>query len=77
MTLPRDTEARQLDGSARHQTGRVVIPAGTRLIYVETRYDAMRHEDVSHVLEVESGVAAGDWVSLDDWVGPGPLPWEV
>jgi hypothetical protein len=74
--LPTETEGLQLDHHARWTHSRVVLPAGTRVQYVETRYDAMIPDRCHHTVKVVSGPAAGSWVGLADEVGPGPLLWE-
>jgi len=74
--LPNETSCLKLDDQARQTHGRVVLPAGTRVRYVETTYDAMRPDRCLHQVKVLSGPAAGSWVGLPDVVGPGPLPWE-
>lgn len=76
--LPTETECLLLDDQARWTDpwGHVVVPAGTQVRYVETRYDAMRLDLALHTLKVLSGPNAGTWVDLRDVFGPGPLPWD-
>ncbi len=76
VTLARRTPALHLDDHARPTGGHLELDAGTRVRYVETRYDAMRLDQAFHTVKVMSGPATGTWAGLLDVVGPGPLPWE-
>jgi hypothetical protein len=79
VTLPRETTARPLDNRLNllWLEPSLMLEAGTRVRYEETRYDAMRLDEAHHVLKVTSGPTAGQWISIGDTVGPGPLPWEA
>lgn len=76
LTLTRRTQALCLDDHSCPTGGRLELDTGTRVRYVETRYDAMRLDHAFHMAEVMSGPATGAWVDLLDVVGRGPLPWE-
>ena len=79
ITLPRETTARPHAGNLDllWREPNLVLAAGTRVRYEETRYDAMRPDEPHHLVKVVSGPAAGRWASIGDTVGPGPLPWEA
>jgi hypothetical protein len=79
VTLPSQVEARPLADNLyllwREQN--LVLAAGTRVRYEETRYDDMRPDEAHHVVKVSSGPDTGRWASIGDSVGPGPLPWDA
>jgi hypothetical protein len=76
VVVRRETAGQRLDSRARPLGGNVEVPAGTRVLYVETRYDAMRPDQAVHTVKVVSGSGTGTWVGLFDVVGARPLPWE-
>jgi len=76
FALPDETDCIQLDDHARGTGSRVILPAGTKVEYVETTYDAMIPDRCHHTMRVTSGPSAGSWVALADFVGLEFLPWE-
>jgi hypothetical protein len=78
VTLPREVTARPHDDNLvlLWLEPNLVLAAGTRVRFEETRYDAMRLDEAHHCVKVESGPAAGRWASIGDTVSPRQLRWE-
>jgi hypothetical protein len=77
LTLARDSHGQRLNRAAVPTGVRVLLPAGTRIRYVETRYDAMRLDQALHTVKVLAGAEAGAWIGIDDLVGSDALPWKA